>query len=86
MTAAASVLNTTHPPITQRIRVLIEQLGCPVIDRKGGNLSLNGKGEAPEMQKADMAIRFGHTHQDDLTDTPLLPEAAFPVCSPGYPK
>lgn len=42
--------------------------------------------EAPEMQKADIAIRFGPAHQDDLANTLLVPETAFPVCSPEYAK
>jgi DNA-binding transcriptional LysR family regulator len=40
--------------------------------------------EAPEMQKADIALRFGPTQQDDVTDTLVVPERAFPVCSPEY--
>ncbi len=42
--------------------------------------------EAPEMQKADIALRFGPPHQGDLADTLVVPEKAFPVCSPEYAR
>jgi len=155
MTAAASEMHTTQPTISQRIRALEENVGCPLFDRRGGRLSLNARGEAfyeelvpglarlcgavvdlrrrtrepspvvsiaagagfthmwlrprlkrleqtfpdrsfrllpidrdeaPEMQKADIALRFGPPQRDDLADTLVVPENAFPVCSPEYAR
>lgn len=42
--------------------------------------------EAPEMQKADIALRFGPRQQDDPADTLVVPEKVFPVCSPEYAR
>ena len=155
MTAAASEMHTTQPTISQRIRALEENVGCPLFDRRGGRLSINARGEAfyeelvpglarlcgavvdlrrrtrepspvvsiaagagfthmwlrprlkrleqtfpdrsfrllpidrdeaPEMQKADIALRFGPPQRDDLADTLVVPENAFPVCSPEYAR
>lgn len=46
MTAAASEMHTTQPTISQRIRALEENVGCPLFDRRGGRLSINARGEA----------------------------------------
>lgn len=40
--------------------------------------------EAPEMQHADIAIRFGPPLANDHGDTLVVQECAFPVCSPQY--
>lgn len=40
--------------------------------------------EAPEMQLADIAIRFGPPLQGEQRDILVVQERAFPVCSPQY--
>ena len=46
MRAAAEHLNLTHSAISQQIRVLEDQLGFAVFERRGRRLVLNGPGEA----------------------------------------
>ncbi|MDI4660180.1 LysR substrate-binding domain-containing protein [Cobetia sp. BMC6] len=42
--------------------------------------------EDPQMQQADIAIRFGPPLTGDHRDTLVVAERAFPVCSPDYAR
>lgn len=65
------------------LRPRLERLENTFPDRSFRLIPID-RDEAPEMQSADIALRFGPTLQDDLTDTLVVPEKAFPICSPKY--
>lgn len=153
MTTAAHEEGTTQPAISQRIRVLEDQAGLALFNRRGGKLELTEHGEvfyrditpalaqircamdqlqrsvqeslpviniaagagfihvwllprldelkqafpghvfklipvdrdeAPEMQQADISIRFGSRNLNQEDEIPVATEDVFPVCSPDY--
>ncbi len=65
-------------PRLQRLECAFPGTGFEVlpIDRNDGQ----------ETQGADFAIRFGDFDSARADEWPLLPEAVFPVCSPGFAR
>lgn len=83
--AAAEELNLTHSAVSQQIKLLEEQIGFPLFDRRGRRIVLNAAGEAlqravePALERLDGGLRAaaalaaGTTQRIRLT---LLPSFA----------